>query len=150
MASARKWGYGFLAFGGALVVAAIILFSFFMYFGGKLDKGSKEFTDSSILAISEGRGGDTLMERASTGLKERLDNSTLAAMTASMSSMGKLIKYGGSHGEAHIGIVLGKETAITARYVADANYENGSLKFLIELVFVEGEWKINNLNIQRT
>ncbi len=148
MAYARKWGYGFLALLGAFVVAAIILFSFFMYFGGKLDKGSKALTDSSILAISEGRGNDTLMERASTGLKEHLDNSTLAAMTAGLSSMGKLTKYEGSHGEAHIAMSLGKEAEITAKYVADADYEKGVLRFSIDLIFVKGEWKINNLNIQ--
>ena len=150
MASARKWGYGFLALLGALVVAAIILFSFFMYFGGKLDKGSKEVADTSILAISEGQGSETLMERASTGLKERLDNSTLAAMTAGFSSMGKLVKYEGSHGEAHIAMSLGKEAEITAKYVAIADYEKGFLKFSINLIFVKGEWKINNLNIERT
>jgi hypothetical protein len=149
MASARRWGYGFLALAGAVVVAAIILFAFFRHFGGTLDKGSKELTDSSILAMSEGRARDTLMERASTNLKEHLDDSALAAMASGMTGMGKLVKYEGSQGESHTAISPGKETEITAHYVANADYERGSLKFVVDLVFVKGEWKIDKLNIQR-
>jgi hypothetical protein len=149
MASTRKWTYGVLALVGAAAVAVIISIGFFLHFGRLLDKSSKSYVDDSIIAISENWDKEIFLSRTSESFKQNLKDSEVSDIFSRLSAFGKLEKYEGSHGEAHIAIIIGKEETITAKYEATANYSAGILNFTVGLVFINGKWKIQSFDIQR-
>ena len=139
-----------MIFGGVcavILLSLVILISFIAYSGRGLDKESKAYADSAIVAITTQWNESDLTNRASPQLMATVkDPADLDRVFGVWRMLGPLKKYDGSKGEANINFgPHGK--SITAAYVARVEFDRNSARIKISLIKSDGAWKIFSLNI---
>ena len=110
--------------------------------GTRLDKESKEYVDAAIVAIVSNWNKDELLERASLELMEVVKKNDLDKIFGLYQKLGKLEEYKGCAGESHTSIIFGRGKTITAEYLANAEFEEGSAKVMTTLVKHGRNWQI--------
>ncbi len=131
----------------ALLATGSVSFLYLSYRGNALDTESKAFVDSAVPAISKNWDRKELLDRATPELIRASNPDQLKAVFNRFATLGKLISYEGSKGDANIAFFSGSGTNIGASYVAHAHFENGDAIFRLALVKRDDRWMIERLNV---
>jgi hypothetical protein len=138
--------------GGILVtlgLVVVILFGVAVTQGGKYDKTSKEFVDTSIPKIISEWDYATFCKYSHDDMpltvsqKDFDDKFVFPIKT----QLGKFISYDSSDGEAIINSTNGK-TTIKAEYASEVTFEKATAVITTQLLYINNNWVITNLNIQ--
>jgi hypothetical protein len=137
-------GYIFLA----IIVIMSIGIAMVAFLGKKLDKESKTFTDAAISAIVSEWDVGEIRKRASPEFDETVDYNDLGQYFDALQGLGMFEEYRGSKGEANIEISFRSGYEITADYIANADFEAGSVEIQLSLIKHGGKWQILDLSIR--
>jgi hypothetical protein len=139
-----------MIFGGlcaSLFLLLVILISFIAYTGHGLDKESKSYADSAVVAIASQWNEKDLTDRASPEFMATVkDPVDLDRQVGMWRLLGPLKKYDGSKGEANMNIGPRGKT-ITAVYVARAEFDHGSATIRLSLIKSDRAWKIFSFRV---
>jgi len=116
--------------------------------GKKLDKESKIFADAAIPAIASEWDVAEIQRRASPEFNEAVDYDALGQYLDTLQALGMFEEYKGSTGEANIEVSFQNGYEITADYIANADFEAGSVEIQISLIKHGGKWQILDLRIR--
>jgi len=135
----------------AIAAGAVGLFLLVRH-GAALDAESKAYVDEAVVAISARWNKDELWERATPHLREITTAGALQALFDTASTrLGTLVAYRGAHGDANISSFVGpsgSRTTVSARYIADARFQNGDASFQITLLKLGERWMIEGFHIR--
>ena len=135
-----------MIFGGLCATALLLLItfiSFIAYSGRGLDKESKTYADSAIVAITSQWNEKELTGRASPQFMATVKNpADLDRVVGMWRMLGPLKKYDGSKGDAHINYSWPSGKTVTAVYVARAEFDHGAAMIKLSLIRTNGVWKI--------
>lgn len=116
--------------------------------GDALDSESRAYMDQAVPAIANRWDKNELLERATPALRSVIKPEELAQLFSTFSRLGKMAEYRGASGEATMWLALNSGIAVSASYVARANFENGSATFRIGLRKLDGHWLINSFYVE--
>lgn len=136
-------GYIFLTIIAGTVITVGVLF----FEGKKLDKESKAYADTAIVAITTAWDVAELKKRASPELENEVDYDEIQAYMDSLGELGKFVSYQGSNGESTITLSPRYGYEITAEYTGTVNFEAGSAEIQILLIKQEGQWQILDFRV---
>jgi hypothetical protein len=142
----------FLSILGALTLVVIVAVGagvgVLAYKGHALDVESKAFVDGAVPAIAAAWSTEQLLDRATPELRERAKPQELRAFFDTLSRLGPLAQYDGATGEASMAYFTGSGSTVSAAYVANARFRNGSATFRIRLMKRDGRWMIHNFQVR--
>ena len=133
-----------------LLLVGGISISFLAIKGARLDKDSKKYADSIIMAIVKEWSEEEAIRRSSPELKNIITKEELNKFFNTYRRLGKLKSYGGAIGQSNISLSSENGIEITAHYEAKAEFEAGSAKITIDLIKHDDEWQILKFNIDST
>jgi hypothetical protein len=148
----------FLMISGVVFWVLFVVGAFFLIRGLSLDASSKTFVDKVIPNIISTWSEQELLKHSSVALKTVVSDPHKQAyfdqIWTGYIKLGALKKYEGSNGQSlqsgHF--LTGKNDPktfnVTAEYVADADFQNGSAQIKIQLVYENSEWKINQFSVE--
>jgi hypothetical protein len=113
-----------------------------LYAGPPLDTSSKEYVNKNIPKFLSTWDEKEITSRASSELMSVLKPGDMEKLVAMFSKLGKLKSYAGFNGNANIKLNIGSPNTITASYIGNAEFDNGSATVKIELIQKEGKWEI--------
>jgi hypothetical protein len=111
-------------------------------------KECRKFTDDFILAIAQDWDTTELIKRASPELLGSIPQEKLDELADTMRRLGKLKKYSGSVGGPVVHTPKETDKVIYARLLADAEFDAGAKRFLIDLVRHGDKWQIYSFHIE--
>jgi hypothetical protein len=117
------------------------------YKGSSLDAESRAFVDHAVPAITAHWDKEQFRERASPELLRTLKPGQLSALFYQFSRLGPLATYEGAKGQANMAYFTGSGATISASYVANALFENGSATIRILLFKHDGRWLIQGFHV---
>ena len=127
----------------ALILVAILVGGVFLFVrGDALDRESKTYADAAIRAIVTSWDVTQLERRESPEFRKATTPEQLATLFSSFRRLGKLREYNGLIGQALMVATTQNGGSITASYITDADFENGSAKIQINLVKHGDQWQI--------
>src|SRR5262245_57788214 len=126
----------------ALIFLAALGIGIAAFRGSALDKESKAYVDSAVPAIISSWDTQELMSRASPELNQVTQVDDAERLFQSLRSLGKMKKYQGSKGESLTSQILGKGATISARYLANAEFDGGNAKIYVTLIKHGNLWQI--------
>ena len=116
--------------------------------GAALDSASKAYTETSVEAIARDWDGSELWTRASPALRRVATPQQIDQLFgAAKRSLGPLVAYGGSQGQAMVSYV-NAHSAVAAQYVAHGHFAHGDADLQISLVKIDGRWMIQGFHIK--
>ena len=116
--------------------------------GAALDSASKAYTETSVEAIARDWDGSELWKRASPALRRVATPQQIDRMFgAAKRSLGPLVAYGGSEGQAMLSYV-NAHSKVAASYVAHGHFAHGDADLQISLVKIDGAWMIQGFHIK--
>ena len=137
--------FGGVCAGGLLLL--VVLVSFIAYKGHGLDKESKAYADSAIVAITSQWNEKDLTDRASPQFMATVKNpADLDRAVGLWRTLGPLKKYDGSKGDANV-FFGPRGKSITAVYVARVEFDHGSAMIKLSLIKSDGAWKILGMTV---
>jgi hypothetical protein len=136
-------GYTFLALIAAMAITVSVLY----LEGRKLDKESRVFADSTIVALTSDWSVDELRKRASPEFESDVDFDEIQEYLDSLEELGTFVSYQGSTGESTITLSPRYGYEITADYTGTANFEVGSAEIQLLLIKQEGRWQILDFRV---
>jgi hypothetical protein len=132
---------------GIVFWVLIFIVAAFFIWGMYLDTTSKAFVDQNVPVIISTWSEQELLKKASPELKAVVSNEQSDKTWTGFTKLGALKKYKGSKGSSYqnAAFLTGKNGKrgyeITAKYVAEADFQNGRAKISIDLIRQSGEWK---------
>jgi hypothetical protein len=143
-----------------LIITAVAYFGFIAWIDSGFSASSQAFVDKNIPIIISTWSEQEALRFSSSGLKAEASNPEKQILFArawkNYESLGALKKYNGSKGQAYAYSSFfmgntGKEPKngfyVTAKYVAEADFQNGSAQITVYLIRENGEWKINDFSV---
>ncbi len=115
-----------------------------------LNKESKSYVDAATQAIIDTWSEQQLEDRESPDFRKNTTPDQLAAFFDTLSTLGPIIEYDGSKGNATFGYTTKSGVQISALYVANAKFQNGSAIFRIALVKLKNNWMIEGFHVDPT
>jgi len=143
----RKIIYGLGIFAAIVIVGVGIGIGYIAYVGAGQDRQAKQYVDDAIPAITANWSVDELRRRATPQLLKSVKPEDLQTMFEWFATLGPLIDYQGSKGEANISAMIGSGTVISAGYLAHATFAKGAAEIQIGLLKVDGAWQINAFRV---
>jgi hypothetical protein len=137
----------FLMISGIIFWVLVVTFVGLLICGTHFDTTSKAFVDQNVPVIISTWSEQELLKKASPELKAVVSNQQADKTWTEFTKLGVLKRYNGSEGQASAngsfwdGKNGKKGFKITAKYVAQADFQNGSPKITIDLIRQGGEWK---------
>lgn len=142
----RAPGYAQIYLRGAIAVAGILL----IRSGDQFDSESKAFVDAAIPAIAGNWDEQALRNRASARFLALTSPRQIHAAFRQFATLGRMVRYEGSHGDTAMAYSSGTDGAVTAAYIANATFQNGDAVFQLNLVRHHGRWLIGAMHVTPT
>ena len=132
----------------ALIMVAIAGVAVFAYLGTGLDRESKTYVDLAVPAIAGNWEAGELDSRKSAELRAIIKPGEVEKFFSVLQTrLGRLKQYKGARGGSFVGYDLKKGKVVTARYVAQADFEQGRAEILLSLVKRDGDWQITEFRV---
>ena len=132
----------------ALVIVIVAgLIGFAAYNGTKLDASSKKYVNQAIPSIIASWSEAELLEQASPELKAIAPIDQIHQLFKKLSGLGKLKEYQGAKGSSFMAYTTKNGKRITAKYTANAIFENGTAEINIQLIDHGGQWQILSFHV---
>jgi hypothetical protein len=134
-----------------LILIGAVYFVFNVIRGFRLDASSKTYVDKYVPIIISTWSEQELLKCGSSEFKTAVSNPEKQKFFDQtwngFTKLGTLKEYNGSEGQSHQNLFFYTNSKrngyhISAEYIADADFQNGSAKITIDLVQENGEWKI--------
>ena len=126
----------------ALIVIGAIGIVFVVVRGAALDKESKAYADTAILAIVTSWSETGLLDRASSELKQAVTQQQLDECFLQASTLGRLQKCEPAQGRALMFATTQSGKMISAHYTAKATFEKGEGTVTLSLIKHGDQWQI--------
>ena len=135
-----------------LILIAGGLVGFAFYRRNAMDTESKAYVDQAVTDVGRTWDKSELLKRASPELLKRASADQIANLFQQLKSLGRLVHYDGSKGDAMMTFWIGKQTTTRAHYEAKATFENGPAHFRVDVSKLHGQWMIDGffVNYNRT
>ncbi len=130
-----------------IVVLAVIGIAFVAVRGGALDKESKAYADSAILAIVTTWSERALLDRASPEFKQAVTIDQLDRLFRWVSSLGRLQKCEPAEGHSLMSATTQTGKMISAQYTAKASFEKGEATITLGLIKHGDQWQILRFDV---
>ena len=137
----------FLSIVGGIVLVVVLMAAGFIgylsYQGRGLDASSKAYVDKNLPLIVSNWSKRDLLKQASPQLLTIINENPdqIDRLFKGLARLGALRSYDGSKGDANISYTNKDGKLITAFYIANATFENGSAQITVRLIQVSGQWK---------
>jgi len=143
----------FLTFGGILLLIIISISSAVGYFAffvlPSYDESSKEFINENIPIILSSWDTSNIIENGSNELMSAISKEDLKVLFLKFSNkLGKLKTYKGCKGDSNVKINISTPNIVTAKYIADAEFENGSAEIKVKLIQIDNKWQYLSIYVQ--
>jgi hypothetical protein len=128
----------------ALLTAITVwsIFSFWLvFYGWPLDRSSMEYVEDNISPVIASRSREEFAKRVSPELLASLNDVKLREKLYNLSLLGRIVCRTGFRGHATINI----GQSVTAKYKADATFENTQAQIEVDLVRKNGAWVFSDL-----
>jgi hypothetical protein len=134
-----------------LILISSAYFAFRAIRGSRLDASSKAYVDKNIPIIISTWSEQEMFKCGSSEFKAAVSSPDKQAFFdqtwSGFTKLGALKKYKGSEGQSYQNLFFFTNSKrngyhVSAEYIADADFENGSAKITVDLVQENGEWKI--------
>ena len=135
------------AIGLGLLILVVALVTVLVVKGRRLDRESKQYADSAILAIASNWNERALLDRASPEFLKACPAACTDRLFGTASRLGPLHHYLGSKGQANISVLSGRGTLVTAAYVARAAFAHGSAEIRVDIIKRAGRWQIIGFHV---
>ncbi len=128
--------------GGAFV-------GYLAYVGNGLDSSSKRYVDENVPRILSGWSKDDLVRISSPQMMSILDRDTAKTdqLLKRFATLGMLESYGGAKGDANMFYTVNGGNRVTAHYVAQATFSNGEATITVDLIQLDGQWKVQGFRV---
>jgi hypothetical protein len=90
---------------------------------------------------------DAFFDRASPELEKVVSARDGDRLFATFRKLGHVVQCDPAKGQAHMTAILGQPRTITASYEADARFEKGEAKILLDLIKHDDRWEILGFHI---
>ena len=134
-----------------LIVLGAIGITFLAYLAGRgnhLDKESKAYADTAILAIVRTWDEKELMDRASPEFKQAVTADQLGRLFRWASRLGRLQEWRPAQGQSLRFFTPQSGTEITAKYTAKAQFEKGEAIITLFLIKHGDQWHIVGYSVE--
>jgi hypothetical protein len=143
----RKFFVWFGVLMAAVVVAGVVGVFIVARGGAAADAESKAYVDDTVVVIGGRWDANELWKRSTARFRQATKEDDLRAFfDAARQSLGRLVEYRGSRGEASI-FVSTAGTTVSAKYIAQAMFERGAAEFQIAAVKNGVAWKIEGFHL---
>jgi hypothetical protein len=129
-----------------LIVIAIVGFAILAKEGAALDSESRNYADSSIIAIVGDWDQNELQKRATSGFLVNAPPADIDRLFAKLRTLGRMKTYNGSRGQARMMINQGGKN-VTANYEATADFDTGPARITLNLVKGIDGWRIHGFYV---
>lgn len=136
---------GALFLAGVLILA--ITFGVLFYKGSKLDRYSKQYADTAVVAIVSDWNSAELERRMSPEFKAIVKEGDTSRLFGMLSRLGKLKEYRGSQGQSNMSVTTQQGKVISASYLCKAEFETGPAEIQLALIQHDGEWQILGFHV---
>jgi hypothetical protein len=142
-----------LAVVGGIALIAMLLIGGFIgysaYEGHGLDASSKEYVDKNIPLIISSWSKDELLKRASPQLLQVLNKKPdqIDRLFQDFAKLGAMRSYDGSKGDSNVSYTNKDGKLVTAAYIADATFANGSAHISVRLIRTYDSWELLMFNV---
>lgn len=143
----RKFFYVLGAMTLIVVIVVAVGLAVVAYKGKTLDAESKAFVDKAIPTIVASASKELLFQLATPELRESTKPEDLNTLFDIFSRLGPLVAYEGATGDATMSYMAGTGGTVSATYVANAKFQNGTATFRIVVLKRDDRWMIHNFNI---
>lgn len=143
----RKFFYGLGVITAVAIVAGGIGLFMLARSGAALDTASKAYVEDTVVTVASNWNADELWKRASPHLRTIATRNDIRGLfDTARQALGPLLEYRGSQGQALIS-TMNSQTALSAKYVARAHFQNGDADLQLVLVKQGDEWMIEGFHI---
>jgi len=125
-----------------IFVAAVVGISILVVKGNALDKESKEYANTAIVAAISNWDVHELKRRASPEFSSATSDEELGRLFSLFSMLGRLRVYQGCRGQATISVTMQEGKVVRARYVGRAEFEKGPAEIQITLIKHGEAWQV--------
>jgi hypothetical protein len=136
---------------GAIAIGVVVLLVTLIIFvaiaGNRLDKESKAYADTAVIAIVSDWNENALMTRASPEFVDATRHQNVDDFFQQYRRLGRMTSYKGSTGDSNMTFWTGSRSRITAVYNAQAMFENGTAEIRITLIKHGHDWRVMGLNV---
>lgn len=136
--------------GGIFAVAVVVIVGAIVFAavkGPALDRESKQYAEATLPAIISQWDIQALQARTSPEFKAAVSDEVLEKLIRIYQKLGKLKEYKGTNGQANVSLTLQQGTVISARYIANADFEAGPATITLDLIKHGDQWQILSLRI---
>jgi hypothetical protein len=137
----------FGAVSAVIVLSLVVLITFAAIKGRALDRESKAYADSAIVAIATDWNQDAMTERESPEFKEAARNQNIDSYFEQFRRLGRMTKYGTAKGDSFMNLTTRSGKRITAVYVSDSDFAHGRAEIKITLIKHGDQWSIVGFNV---
>jgi hypothetical protein len=132
----------FGAISAVIVLLIVGLIAFVAVKGRALDRESKAYADSAIVAIATKWDQEALIQRESPEFKVVARNQNIDSLFEQFRELGLMTRYGGAKGDSYMNLTTQSGKRITAGYAADCDFEHGRALIRISLIKHDDQWSI--------
>lgn len=144
----RKVLYGLGVITAVLIVTGIVGFFILGRNEVALDRTSKAYVHDSVIAIASNWDVDQLWKRAAPDLRTSMNEDMVRGLfNAARGTLGPLVEYRGSEGEATIWLDDLK-TVVFAKYVVQCRFQKGDAVVQVFLIKQHNNWMIEGFHIR--
>ncbi len=117
-----------------------------VYHGIQFDRQSREYVKEAVVAIAQDWDKEELVGRGSREFLAVSDEDIEKVMVK-FRELGALQSYQGASGQANMNYTTDAGKRVTARYVANLEFETGPATAVVDLIREDGQWKIYHFTI---
>lgn len=138
----KKIIYGFGVVFLFLLLVGAVLVGYMAIIGPRLDASSKDYVDKTVPKIVATWSVDELLGQGCARFKQGVSDAQLRQIFVKLSTLGSLVTYEGSKGDARVNFSPKDGRVVMAAYQAKARFERGDATINITLLQVDGQWQI--------
>lgn len=141
----------FLTLLGGLVLVILVVAALgiggLVFRGRALDAESRAFVDDVVPGLAADWSEARLLALSAPALREDASAAGLHALSRSFAALGPLVRDEGAQGSANMAWTLGAGGAVSAAYVASAQFQSGTAVIRIALLKQDGRWLITGFHL---
>jgi hypothetical protein len=130
-----------------LIAGIVGVLVYFSQVGPGLDAESKAYADETVVAITQNWAINELRNRATPQFMAVTKPEDLRNLFEIFSRLGPLQEYGGAAGEANIAITAQSGKVISAQYIAQGRYKNGTATIRLFLLKSDDRWQVHGFHV---
>jgi hypothetical protein len=143
----RKFFFVFGIGCACLIAAAAAGFGYLAFLGSGLDKESKAYADSTVVAVTSHWDPQALDKLASPILAHAASADQMRSMFDWFGTLGPLTNSKGCVGSSAVYASVGQQRRTTAQYLCEARYQQGMATVQLSLIKIDKAWMVEGFRV---